>query len=108
MQAEQREAGGPMSLPDDLDCIPSTFILPSDFALLAEEFRRNPGSMWIMKPTSKSQGIGIFIVRKWSQVRRWLARRGEDVPAHKDQYVCSCYIANPLLIGGEDTRSPAS
>ena len=54
-----------------------------------------------MKPTSKSQGIGIFIVRRWSQVKRWLARRGEDMPAHKDMYVCSRYIADPLLIGGK-------
>lgn len=101
VQAEQRDAGGPTSSAEDLDCVPATFILPADHALLAEEFRRSPGSMWIMKPTSKSQGIGIFIVRKWSQVRRWLARRGEDTLPNKDLYVCSRYITNPLLIGGK-------
>mmetsp|Transcript_29534 Transcript_29534/g.95294 ORF Transcript_29534/g.95294 Transcript_29534/m.95294 type:complete len:442 (-) Transcript_29534:400-1725(-) len=101
VQAEQRDAGGPTSSAEDLDCVPATFILPADHALLADEFRRSPGSMWIMKPTSKSQGIGIFIVRKWSQVRRWLARRGEDTLPNKDLYVCSRYITNPLLIGGK-------
>lgn len=101
VQAEQRESGGPTSTAEDLDIAPTTFILPADQALLAEEFKRSPSSMWIMKPTSKSQGIGIFIVRKWSQVRKWLARRGEDTQPQKDLYVCSRYIANPLLIGGK-------
>ena len=39
-----------------------------DYALFAEEFKRKPNSTWIMKPTAKSQGKGIFIFQKLSQV----------------------------------------
>mmetsp|Transcript_14975 Transcript_14975/g.25014 ORF Transcript_14975/g.25014 Transcript_14975/m.25014 type:complete len:439 (+) Transcript_14975:144-1460(+) len=83
----------------DLEFIPTTFILPADYALLAEEFRRSPNSMWIMKPTSKSRGIGIFIVNRLSQVRKWMSQRNSA--SAKDAYVCSRYITNPLLIGGK-------
>jgi tubulin polyglutamylase TTLL1 len=33
-----------------------TYLLPADYTLFVEEFRRNPNAMWIMKPTSRSQG----------------------------------------------------
>lgn len=35
--------------------------------MFAEEFKKK-GGLWIMKPTSKCQGQGIFIVDKLSQV----------------------------------------
>eukprot|EP00959_Pyramimonas_sp_CCMP1952_P123647 2584842-Pyramimonas_sp.AAC.1 len=62
---------------DWLEFLPMTFSLPADFALFAEEFKRYPHSTWIMKPTSKSQGKGIFLVNKMSTVgarTRTLAR----------------------------------
>jgi len=84
----------------DLECIPTTFILPADFSLFVEEFRKNPNTMWIMKPTSKSRGIGIFIISKLSQVKKWANAR-QPALAGKDAYVISRYIADPLLIGGK-------
>jgi tubulin polyglutamylase TTLL9 len=42
-----------------------------DYALFAEEFKRKPNCTWIMKPTSKSQGRGIFIFQKLSQISKW-------------------------------------
>lgn len=33
-----------------LDIIPTTYMLPADFNLFVEDFRRNPHTTWIMKP----------------------------------------------------------
>uniref|UniRef100_K3W525 Myb-like domain-containing protein n=1 Tax=Globisporangium ultimum (strain ATCC 200006 / CBS 805.95 / DAOM BR144) TaxID=431595 RepID=K3W525_GLOUD len=49
---------------ETLDFLPITYTLPADYSLFVEEFRRNPNAMWIMKPCSKAQGKGIFIVWK--------------------------------------------
>ena len=35
--------------------VPSTYMLPADYTLFVEEFRRNPNAMWIMKPIGRSQ-----------------------------------------------------
>jgi tubulin polyglutamylase TTLL1 len=43
-------------LPPPQDFIPITYLLPADYSIFVEEFRRNPNAVWIMKPTSRSQG----------------------------------------------------
>lgn len=43
-------------LPPPQDFMPVTYLLPADYTIFVEEFRRNPNAMWIMKPTSRSQG----------------------------------------------------
>ena len=87
----------------DFECMPTTFILPTDFSLFAEEFRKNEHQkqMWIMKPTSKSKGIGIFIITRLSQIRKWDNSRLQQGQTPKENYVISRYIADPLLIGGK-------
>jgi tubulin polyglutamylase TTLL1 len=45
-----------------------------------------------MKPASKSQGKGIFLVNKLSQMKKW---------SNQETYVVSRYVENPLLIGGK-------
>ncbi|XP_043572891.1 probable tubulin polyglutamylase TTLL1 isoform X2 [Chiloscyllium plagiosum] len=54
-----------------LDFIPVTFMLPGDYNLFVEEFRKNPTSTWIMKPCGKAQGKGIFLINKLSQIKKW-------------------------------------
>ncbi|CAG2234581.1 TTLL1 [Mytilus edulis] len=105
-----------------LDFIPLTFMLPADYNLFVEEFRKNPNTTWIMKPCGKARGIGIFLVnklsqlKKWSrdtrgigiflvnklsQLRKWSQKTNFTPPTSKDTYVISKYIDNPLLIGGK-------
>ncbi|KXZ54003.1 hypothetical protein GPECTOR_5g114 [Gonium pectorale] len=107
----KREGGDPT----ELDIIPTTFVLPQDYMLFAEEFRRclqqlggsahadgSGGATWIMKPSSRSQGKGIFLINKLSQIKQWSV--GSLPPALRsgtDSYVVSRYIDNPLLIGGK-------
>ncbi|TMW67957.1 hypothetical protein Poli38472_007629 [Pythium oligandrum] len=82
------------------DFLPTTYTLPADYSLFVEEFRRNPNMMWIMKPCSKAQGKGIFIINKLSQTKKWANQRWTNMPI-KDGYVVSRYIDNPLLVGGK-------
>jgi len=35
-----------------MDIIPMTYILPSEFNILVEDFRKYPGVSWIFKPTA--------------------------------------------------------
>ncbi|CAD5123920.1 DgyrCDS12228 [Dimorphilus gyrociliatus] len=87
-----------------LDFIPTTYMLPADYNLFVEEFRKNPSSTWIMKPCGKARGIGIFLINKLSQIKKWSRDNKTSsfsAPSAKDTYVISRYIDNPLLIGGK-------
>lgn len=57
--------------PLNSDFVPITFMLPADYNLFVEEFRKNPSSTWIMKPCGKAQGKGIFLINKLSQIKKW-------------------------------------
>ncbi|XP_023337938.1 probable tubulin polyglutamylase TTLL1 [Eurytemora carolleeae] len=86
-----------------LDFIPTTFILPADYNMFVEEYRKNPNSTWIMKPCGKSQGAGIFLINKLSKLKKW-SRESRTVfnpNLNKETYVISRYIDNPLLLGGK-------
>jgi len=99
---------------------PTTFSLPTEYAMFVEEFKKcskeKTGKHWIMKPVGKAQGKGIFLFDSLKAVSDWrpaeprwkkLEERGrqgqeQDEAAKKDAepYVVQRYIANPLLIGG--------
>jgi hypothetical protein len=86
--------------------VPVTYILPADYSLFVEEFRRTPNCTWIMKPAGKSQvgrsliaqlaskrsltpdnhlqGVGIFIINKLTQIKKWANRWSSLSP--KDWY----------------------
>uniref|UniRef100_A0A7S0RVH4 ATP-grasp domain-containing protein n=1 Tax=Chlamydomonas leiostraca TaxID=1034604 RepID=A0A7S0RVH4_9CHLO len=103
-QKQVRREGKPHGLTaEDLDIIPATYVLPQDYALFVEEYRRAPNSTWIMKPSSKSQGKGIFLINKLSQIKKWSSNSSMP-PALRnssESYVVSRYVDNPLLIGGK-------
>ncbi|KAL5106013.1 putative tubulin polyglutamylase TTLL1 [Taenia crassiceps] len=47
----------------------------TDYTLFTEDFKKNPRATWIIKPSDKARGVGIFIVNRLSQVKKW-AREG--------------------------------
>ena len=91
---------------EELDIIPSTYVLPADYALFVEEFKKSSGTnTWIMKPSSRSQGKGIFLINKLSQIKQWSASSllppSLRSASSAEQYVVSRYVDNPLLIDGK-------
>lgn len=65
--AERDEAGNLIYM----DIVPMTYILPGDYVIFVEEFKKSPHATWIMKPTSRAQGQGIFLVNKLRQIQKW-------------------------------------
>ncbi|XP_055692032.1 polyglutamylase complex subunit TTLL1 [Lutzomyia longipalpis] len=100
-KTETNQTGGTKYL--YLDFIPVTFVLPADYNMFVEEYRKNPSSTWIMKPCGKSQGAGIFLINKLSKLKKWSreAKTAFHPQIGKESYVISRYIDNPLLIGGK-------
>ena len=86
-----------------MDIVPMTYILPGDYTIFVEEFRRKPDEMWIMKPTARAQGKGIFLVNKLNQLKKWATN--SKLPFQslnlREAYVISRYIEKPLLVGGK-------
>ncbi|XP_054624707.1 probable tubulin polyglutamylase TTLL9 isoform X2 [Dunckerocampus dactyliophorus] len=87
------------------DFFPCSFALPNEYHLFVEEFKRNPGSTWIMKPAAKSQGAGIFLFKKLKDIMDWRKHDGTRSKEQKDaaqveSYVAQRYIENPYLLGG--------
>ncbi|XP_056097443.1 probable tubulin polyglutamylase TTLL9 [Rhinichthys klamathensis goyatoka] len=86
------------------DFFPRTFELPSEYHIFVEEFKRSPGSTWIMKPVARSQGKGIFLFRKLKDIIDWRkdGTRSEEQrdEAQVESYVAQRYIENPYLIAG--------
>ncbi|KAK7505808.1 hypothetical protein BaRGS_00003079, partial [Batillaria attramentaria] len=87
------------------DFFPSTYELPSEYHIFVDEYRRNPGFIWIMKPIAKSQGKGIFLFKRLKDITDW--KKGVEYQPIGDQakegpetYVVQRYIENPYLIGG--------
>ena len=71
--------------------------------IFVEEFKKNPNATWIMKPTSRAQGSGIFLVNKLKQIQKWAnsSKLPFGAQAQREQYVICRYIDRPLLVGGK-------
>ena len=63
-----------------------TYHLPIEYAVFLDEFKRvattNKNNIWIMKPTAKSQGKGIFLFNKTSAIQDW----AENPDVHPSQF----------------------
>jgi tubulin polyglutamylase TTLL9 len=82
-------------------------LLQGDYALFAEEFKRRPNSTWIMKPIARSQGRGIFIFQKLSQISKWKSEnRWKPDKEDAEAYVVQRYITSPYLVGGRKVTGP--
>lgn len=94
-----------------LEIVPTTFNLPQDYTIFCDEFRRQPELLWIMKPTARAQGKGIFLVNKLAQLKRWantpkvlsvgVGADRQQKPEFKEPYIISRYIDKPFLVGGK-------
>eukprot|EP00434_Breviolum_minutum_P005916 symbB.v1.2.005217.t1/scaffold266.1/size251003/14 len=89
---------------------PVTFVLPQEYSMFVEEFKRWTGATWIMKPIGRSQGSGIFLVNKLAQTQQWKPRQdwnptqpktAEDEEPGVETYIAQKYVESPLLIGGK-------
>mmetsp|Transcript_23088 Transcript_23088/g.65053 ORF Transcript_23088/g.65053 Transcript_23088/m.65053 type:complete len:507 (-) Transcript_23088:108-1628(-) len=93
---------------------PVTFVVPMEYNMFVEEFKKHLGSTWIMKPVGRSQGAGIFLVNKLAQLQQWRTahnwkppKDGKDVDDDAEVkegpeiYVVQKYLDDPLLVGGK-------
>ena len=74
-------------LAPDREIMPQTFHLPSEYAMFVEEYKRaGPSVTWIMKPSGRAQGKGIFLVAKLADVLDWRTQpiRLDGGPVHHD------------------------
>merc|ERR1711935_774164 len=76
-----------------LGFLPLTFTLPREAATLQHHMSMNPQQYWIIKPSSSSQGKGIFITNSFAEVISTNNQKESLTSC-----VASHYISNPLLI----------
>ncbi|XP_076629900.1 putative tubulin polyglutamylase TTLL9 [Colletes latitarsis] len=84
------------------DSMPLTFELPNDYSLFAEEYHKQPGATWIVKPAGRSQGKGIFLIKKLKDLAEWRTKglffQQMEPPA--ETFIVQKYVENPYLLAG--------
>mmetsp|Transcript_1494 Transcript_1494/g.1997 ORF Transcript_1494/g.1997 Transcript_1494/m.1997 type:complete len:463 (-) Transcript_1494:245-1633(-) len=89
--------------------MPLSFVLPREYAMFVEEFKRS-GGIWIMKPIGSAQGRGIFLFSRLSEISEWRTdprrcffsdKHENERPPEPEAYIVQRYIENPYLIGGK-------
>jgi len=81
---------------------PTTYVLPQEYSLFMEEFKKSGGATWIMKPIGRAQGRGIFLFNKLSQVSDWKkGHKWKTEGPQAETYVAQRYVQRPFTIGGK-------
>ena len=93
------------------DFFPVTFILPNEYHMFVEDFKRAPDATWIAKPIGRAQGKGIFLFNDLGSLKEWKrAYDARGAPASQSKkeaeqevevYIAQRYIDRPYLIGGK-------
>lgn len=82
------------------DCVPLIFELPSEYMMFVEEYRKNPGVTWIVKPSRGSKGRGIFLFQKLKDLSEWREQQKLLCEDQDKFWLIQRYIETPYLIGG--------
>ena len=108
----QLEKEGKYEDAQSFDFIPTTFVLPREYSIFVEEFKKT-GGVWIMKPIGSAQGKGIFLFSRLSEISEWKTdfkslKTGTGVISKEkvedkevEAYIVQRYLQYPLLIGGK-------
>lgn len=80
--------------PNDYNFVPETYIYPSQKEEIIKKFKNykydpNVDDIWMFKPSSGSEGSGIFIIKDW-----------DDIKDVKTKYVLNKYLMKPFLMFG--------
>ncbi|KZC14998.1 putative tubulin polyglutamylase TTLL9 [Dufourea novaeangliae] len=84
------------------DSMPLTFELPNDYRLFTEEYHKQPGATWIVKPAGRSQGRGIFLFRKLKDLTEWRTKEFnfQQLETPVETFIVQKYVENPYLLAG--------
>ncbi|OAD61640.1 putative tubulin polyglutamylase TTLL9 [Eufriesea mexicana] len=84
------------------DGMPLTYELPNDYRLFAEEYHKQPGATWIVKPAGRSQGRGIFLFRKLKDLTEWRSKEfgPQTEMSTMETFIVQKYVENPYLLAG--------
>jgi len=87
-------------LPDAFSFFPETWVLPRDAADLETAMTRAKAT-YIAKPSTGTQGQGIILARRWSDLSD-VMKRSKPVgeASATSEYVVQRYISRPLLLDG--------
>lgn len=76
------------------------YLILGDISIFMEEFKKNPSSVWIIKPSNSCQGQGIVLVNKMKQIKKlnFMTKTSSEQNDPNNTYVVSKYLENPYLI----------
>ncbi len=107
------EKEGRLEEAQSYDFAPTTFVLPREYSMFVEEFKK-VGGIWIMKPIGSAQGRGIFLFTRLSEISEWKtdyksykppppagSKKEKEDEKDVEAYVVQRYLQYPLLIGGK-------